>query len=102
MFKSKSVTNTNTKNGFNPDNKLLQEAASDALFQIKRQVVGPLKTLCALQADDTKKQLLAMVDKRCEQFTTLMNELSPRAIAEQDESSDHQASSLSQGSFRGM
>jgi len=100
MFKSKRVANKN--NGFNPDNKLLQEAASDALFQIKRQVVGPLRTLCALQADDSKKQLLAMVDERCEQFTKLMNELSPPAFSEQDESSDHQASSLSQGSFRGM
>ena len=99
MFKP-SVANK--KNGFNPDNKLLAEAASEALFQIKRQVVGPLKTLSALQADDSKKQLLDMVDEKCEQFTKLMYALSPSVHTEHDESSNPEPSSLSEGLSRGM
>jgi hypothetical protein len=100
MFKSKSVANK--KNGFNPGKKILEEAVSEVLFQIRLGVMAPLRALCVVQKDDRKKQILAMVIESCERLTQEMTRLSPPACSEQDEPSDHQVSSLSQGSFRGM
>ena len=100
MFNNKGAANKENHVNGDRNKVLLQEAASETLFQIDRQVVGPLKTLSALQADDSKKQLLSRLDEYREQFKNLITQLSP--MSEDDESLQSNAPSLGQRSLRGI
>ena len=85
MFKKPMVLPT--KKPYEPGRAVLNEALQSALDNIRLQVQQPLSILCKVRPDDSKHELLGLVDRGCKQLTALM---SPSAA----ETAEHQGPSF--------